>query len=153
MLVRNLSPFFTVSPFSGLIFPSFFCPPVGVESVFETANPTLLFRTPFWIHLLSPFSYKSYPVFHIIPTPVFHIIPTPVFHIIPTPFFIQFLPLFSIQFLPPFFIPFLPPVFHTIPTPIFSCPRFSSSPNFPPKKGSFLPPPRFSQQCPEIARP
>ena len=95
MLVRNLSPFFTVSPFSGLIFPSFFCPPVGVESVFETANPTLLFRTPFWIHLLSPFSYKSYPVFHIIPTPVFHIIPTPCFSYHSYPHF--FLPPFQFQ--------------------------------------------------------
>ena len=40
------------SPFLGLIFPPFFCPPVGVESVSKRANPTLLFITSFWIHFL-----------------------------------------------------------------------------------------------------
>ena len=73
------------SPFWGFIFSPFFCPPVGVESVSERANPTLLFKTTFRIHFLPPF--------------FIHFL---------LPFFVPFLPPFFIPILPPFFIPFLP---------------------------------------------
>ena len=39
----------------GFNFSPFFCPQVGVESVSERANPTLLLKTPFRIRFLPPF--------------------------------------------------------------------------------------------------
>ena len=119
-------------PVLGLIFSPFFCPPVGLESVSERANPTLLFKTPFRIHFLPPFfipflppfSHHSYPCFSHHSYPRFHTIPTLVF----------------IPILPPFFILFLQwtLVFHTIPTHVFFSPA---------------PIPAAVQQCVNVARP
>ena len=64
MLVRKFSPFLYQNfPHFGFDFFPFFCHLVAVESVFERADPTLLFKTPFRIHFLPRFSYRSYPRF------------------------------------------------------------------------------------------
>ena len=65
MLVRKSSPFLYQNyPCFGFFF-LFFCPQVRVESVSERANPTLLLKTPFWIHFLNPFFIQVLPPFFI----------------------------------------------------------------------------------------
>ena len=121
-----------IFPLLGFNFPPIFCPPNWVVSVSKRANPTLLFETPFRIHLLplffihflprfsyhsfplysipflTPFSIHFLPPFHTIPTPVFHTLPTPIFHTLPTPVFHTLPTPIFIPFHPLFFILFLP---------------------------------------------
>ena len=96
------------SPSLGLGFSQFFCSPVGVESVSERANPTLLFQTPFWIHFLRPLFIPFLPLFFIpfLPRFIYHFYPCFSYHSYPQfsypPFFILILTLFFIPILPPF---------------------------------------------------
>ena len=61
--VPKFPPFFQVI----LIFSPFCCPPVGVDSVSERSNPTLLFKIPFRIHFLPPFFIPFLPPFQFQP--------------------------------------------------------------------------------------
>ena len=124
-----------ISPVLSLIFFPFFCPPVGVESVSERANSTLLF--------------KPGPISDTLPTPVFH--PRFSYHSYPR-FSYHSHPRFSYATYPRFSCHSYPRFSYTS-YPSFSyTPRFSYPPPFP-SPPAISTRPRFRQPYPEIARP